>query len=335
MSIKRVELDLRAGEYFVVFETDNPYQPIPTQYMARMDIDPLRSREGHVRLSSGNSRTLVEDPWTPTLALQKRGVPDGPRSLRTAGSPWSSAASSMSSRKTTASSIAGRLDISTDRLGELFGPSTASVSAKETAILAVGDHGEGLGEYLLSGTPHFGHIHFLQSAYLRVPLIVAVPGNRDDGSRRSEPAARSDIAPTLLGLMGWKGKGKTAGRNLLWLPAGASVPVFQETYRPEAERDRFGLLDGRWHLIFSPENSRRRLYDISADLSKPTILGKAGRCGRNEAGSGPEAGRVRPGRPRRQEGRADRFEGRGNAHIAWIHRKYASLRSLTSLPESL
>ncbi|MHB8053993.1 MAG: hypothetical protein ACYDH3_01900, partial [Candidatus Aminicenantales bacterium] len=64
--------------------------------------------------------------------------------------------------------------------------------------------------------------------------------------------------------------------NLLLLPAGAAVPIFKETYRPEAVHDQFGLLDGRWHMIFRPENERRWMYDFTADPSETTNLWPAG-----------------------------------------------------------
>jgi len=273
--IKQVELDLEAGENTVVFETENPYQPNPTQYMARLDLigfGPEAAMKGVFWKHAGRWYTL---PGT-DIRFFKNGA--------------SLMVRSPSARKVTME-FRGQLNLFKEdnrklyrreveymdgRIGELFAALDRLGLRDETAVVAVADHGEGLGDYLLDGIPHFGHIHFLESDYLHVPLIVSVPGNRQDGSRRAEPVALTDIAPTLLHLMGLRGGEGLPGRDLLRLPAGAAAPVFMETYRPEAENDQFGLLDGRWHLIFRPEKGLRWMYDYVADPSEKTNLWGSG-----------------------------------------------------------
>ena len=64
------------------------------------------------------------------------------------------------------------------RIGELLAALDRLGLRDKTAVVAVGDHGEGLGEYNLeSGAIHYGHVNFLEKIYLHVPLIVSIPGD--------------------------------------------------------------------------------------------------------------------------------------------------------------
>src|SRR4030043_585855 len=75
----------------------------------------------------------------------------------------------------------------------------------KTAILLVGDHGEGLGEFHNDfGDPHLGHIHYLYDIYLHVPLIIRDPTQDQKGSVRSEYATLLDVAPTMGAMAGIK-----------------------------------------------------------------------------------------------------------------------------------
>jgi membrane-anchored protein YejM (alkaline phosphatase superfamily) len=135
-----------------------------------------------------------------------------------------------------------------------------------TAIMAVGDHGEGLGEYRTAfGDPYIGHVHFLNPIYMKVPLIVRVPGARAKGIRRAESVTLLDVAPTLAALGGLTAPASFRGRNLLRLAPEAKTAVFQETYRPEAVQDRFGILEGSYHLVLCPETGRYEYFDHGKD----------------------------------------------------------------------
>jgi arylsulfatase A-like enzyme len=136
---------------------------------------------------------------------------------------------------------------------------------RDSAILAVGDHGEGLGEYLTeSGDPHIGHIHYLQDIYMRVPQFFLDPGSKQP-SVRDERVTLLDVAPTIASIMGLRNLPHFQGRNLLRLKRGASMDIFEETYRPEAEKDRFAILGYPWHLIFTPETRRYEIYNLAQD----------------------------------------------------------------------
>lgn len=143
----------------------------------------------------------------------------------------------------------------------------------KTAILLVGDHGEGLGEYHNDfGDPHYGHIHFLYDIYLRVPLIIRDPSRAQKAVVRNEYVTLLDIAPTLSALAGIKPFPHSRGRNLLRLGEGEKTEIFEETYRPEAFRDRFGLLSPPWHVILTPQNERYELYNLEEDPDEKSNL---------------------------------------------------------------
>ena len=138
--------------------------------------------------------------------------------------------------------------------------------AANTAILAVGDHGEGLGEFRTEeGLPYVGHIHFLQDVFMKVPFIVTNPAAPRAAEVREENVTLLDVAPTIAGLMDFKIPAAYQGRDLARLPRGAALEIFEETYKPEAARDKFALLAPPWHVIFTPEVTRTEIYDLTKD----------------------------------------------------------------------
>jgi membrane-anchored protein YejM (alkaline phosphatase superfamily) len=146
----------------------------------------------------------------------------------------------------------------------------------KTAILLVGDHGEGLGEFHNDfGDPHFGHIHFLYEPYLHVPLIIRDPTRVQKSAVRDEYVTLLDVAPTILAMAGIKPLPHFLGKNLLRPGKDKNPQIFQETYRPEAFKDRFGLLAPPWHLVLSAQNNKYELYNLENDLAEKSDLSDA------------------------------------------------------------
>lgn len=151
-------------------------------------------------------------------------------------------------------------------IGKLFDRLKALDLYGATGILVVGDHGEGLGEHVTSnGLRHFGHIHYLYRDYLKVPFILYHPSAGKRGVRNPSTATLLDVAPTITGVMGFNNLPPYQGRDLLRLKADEDFAVFEETYKPEAVWDRFGIRRGPWHLILTPEEKRYELYDLRSD----------------------------------------------------------------------
>jgi arylsulfatase A-like enzyme len=143
----------------------------------------------------------------------------------------------------------------------------------KTAILLVGDHGEGLGEYHNDfGDPHFGHIHYLYDVYLHVPLIIRDPSKDRKRIVRTEYVTLLDVAPTIAAMVGIKPLPHFQGRNLLRLQKKDQPIIFEETYRPEAFKDRFGLLSPPWHLLLTAQNNKYELYNLKSDPGEKANL---------------------------------------------------------------
>jgi len=100
---------------------------------------------------------------------------------------------------------------------------------------------------------------------LKIPFIIYNPILREKGLRKKEPATILDIAPTVLGMMGWPKLSFHQGTDLLGKKKRKSHIILLETYRPESTKDRFSALSYPWHLLFSPQEKRFELYNLSSD----------------------------------------------------------------------
>jgi hypothetical protein len=133
---------------------------------------------------------------------------------------------------------------------------------KDSAFLLYGDHGEGLGEY----KSHYGHIHYLNKVYSRVPLILSGVGIPKRG-KQSLIADNMDIAPTVLDILGLEKTKAMLGSSLL-TGEKKHARVFLETYAPEAFDDCFSIIDYPYQFIFFPNEKRpkaKRLYNLETD----------------------------------------------------------------------
>jgi arylsulfatase A-like enzyme len=153
-----------------------------------------------------------------------------------------------------------------EQIGKLLSRLQELDLLQRTHMMIVGDHGEGLGEHANAmGDAHVGHIHFLKDVYMKVPLILYNPHNDKKKAVVEDFVSLLDIAPTITHLMHFKNIPSYEGRNLLKLKSEQSYPIFQETYKPEAARERFALLQYPWHLIIIPEIQRYELYNLEED----------------------------------------------------------------------
>jgi membrane-anchored protein YejM (alkaline phosphatase superfamily) len=269
----RADLDLKAGKNVLEFDTENPFFVNPLRLTARLDNIRFGPEDGmkDVRVNFGDKKWNLR-PQTTTRYFRK-----GARIILT----------SPTARRVKVEFI-GELHLPPDaardyygrevefmdgRIGELLSVLDGLGLTDKTAVVAVGDHGEGLGEYLLDSSDyHFGHIKYLQKIYLNVPLIVSLPGHPGNGTRRTEPVTHLDLAPTFYNLIGFKPLRGLTGRDLLSLPPGATIPIFAETYRPESDRNRFALIEAPWHMILDPETGRHRMYNMAADPAESANL---------------------------------------------------------------
>lgn len=123
-------------------------------------------------------------------------------------------------------------------------------------VAVVADHGEGLGEHGEST-----HGLFVYQSTLRVPLLIAGPGV-PRAERRAGLARTSDVAPTLLALLGQAVPAGLDGQDLL--AAKAPREAYAESFHPLS----FGWSPLRALRVDSlklVEAPRPELYDLAAD----------------------------------------------------------------------
>jgi choline-sulfatase len=145
---------------------------------------------------------------------------------------------------------------------------------RNSVIVAVGDHGEGLGE-------HHEDTHgiFLYDSTTHVPLIVKVAGAEGAGTTVGAQVRTVDIVPTLLDLAGAAAPRKSDGESLQVFFSGkqdgVDRPVIGETDYPL----RFGwaplrsVRDDGYKFIESP---RPELYDLRRDPNEISNQYEAG-----------------------------------------------------------
>src|SRR5262245_57868845 len=145
-----------------------------------------------------------------------------------------------------------------------------------TLVAVVADHGESLGEH-----GETGHGLFLYEPTTRVPMILAGPRPELVARRVREVVRSTDLAPTLLELLGIDpaapgGLAKGAGRSLVKAMAPGAKPApaygYSETYLPRLHygwSELRAVRSERFHFIEAP---RPELYDLTADPSEGVNL---------------------------------------------------------------
>jgi arylsulfatase A-like enzyme/tetratricopeptide (TPR) repeat protein len=138
-----------------------------------------------------------------------------------------------------------------------------------TLIVAIGDHGESLGEH---GEEEHGL--FLYDAVLRIPWIMRLPARAHAGLVVPEQTRAIDLMPTVLDMLAVPLPPRLDGESLAPIISGkrraAPPPSYAETYYPLLH---FGwsalhsLRVGEWKYISAP---KPELYDLRRDTSERT-----------------------------------------------------------------
>lgn len=133
-----------------------------------------------------------------------------------------------------------------------------------TLVVAVGDHGESLGEH-----GEDAHGYMLYESTLHVPMIFSMPGRIPQGRRVGALVSLVDLFPTLVSFLDLESEVEPTGRSLVAALSGNDVdssPVYSETYQPFTS---FGwsplcsLTTPEWKYIRS--SSVPRVFDRAAD----------------------------------------------------------------------
>jgi arylsulfatase A-like enzyme len=143
----------------------------------------------------------------------------------------------------------------------------------ETIVVVVGDHGEGLGDH------GWWYHRILYQEQIHVPLIIRVPG-WPRGVAVGDLVSTTDIAPTVLEVLGLPAPSNTAGRSLSGLAHGEpeeprvayadAINLFDLNATIVARRPDDALvycaMNGGWKLIHRPTLAGKdELYHVSDD----------------------------------------------------------------------
>ncbi|MEN8152902.1 MAG: sulfatase [Acidobacteriota bacterium] len=126
---------------------------------------------------------------------------------------------------------------------------------KQSMFIIMGDHGEGLGEYL----DHYGHIHYLNKLYSRVPFIVSGKGVKRKG-QRDDLVSNLEIAPTILDYAGLKVPEFMTGESVFNKIKRKKLII--ETFSPQSYFDAFSLIEFPYQIIFYPGRKENRIEYI-------------------------------------------------------------------------
>lgn len=156
----------------------------------------------------------------------------------------------------------GEVAFADQQLGRLLHALETQGLLGRTLVLAMSDHGEGLGEHG-EGT----HGLFVYDSTLKVPFIVAGPGI--GGGRVARTVARGiDVLPSLLDYAGLEPRPEIEGRSLRPAIEGremSDAPAYAETLYPQREfgwAPLFAWRTARHKMIEAP---RPELYDLEKD----------------------------------------------------------------------
>lgn len=152
-------------------------------------------------------------------------------------------------------------------IGRLLAALSKSGALDRTIVVAVGDHGEALGEH---GEDEHGI--FLYESVLRIPWIVRLPKAERAGSVVSEQVRAIDLTPTLLDLAGIPANVRFDGESIARVMRGEArrdpPASYADAYYPQLH---FGwsllrsLRVGEWKFIDAP---KAELYDMRVDRAE-------------------------------------------------------------------
>jgi arylsulfatase A-like enzyme/cytochrome c-type biogenesis protein CcmH/NrfG len=167
----------------------------------------------------------------------------------------------------------GEVAFADQQLGRLLRALEERGLLARTLVLAMSDHGEGLGDHG-EGT----HGLFVYDSTLKVPLIVAGPGVA--AARVAPTVARGiDVLPTLLDYAGLPLRSGIEGRSLRPAIEGREMddaPVYAETLYPQREFGWAPLFAWRTARAKMIEAPRPELYDLEKDPGETDNLAPRG-----------------------------------------------------------
>ncbi len=158
----------------------------------------------------------------------------------------------------------GEIAFADSQIGRLIDWLAAQGLDKKTIVIAVGDHGEGLGSH---GEAEHGY--FVYDYAVHVPFIVKLPLEGEKGVRVPAQVRTIDIVPTVLELIGAAVPAEFDGESLVPLLAhpGREGPryAFGESMSPPLQYGWSALYSLRTRAYKYIEAPKPELYDLAKD----------------------------------------------------------------------
>jgi len=129
--------------------------------------------------------------------------------------------------------------------------------AEETIFCVVGDHGEAFGEHGL-----LGHERIAFDEVLRIPFCIRAPFLVEALTKESRPVSSIDLAPTLLGLLGFEtGSAGFDGVDVL-ATGSRNRRIYFSGWMQEGPA---GFVEGTRKFIYNPVSKTLSVYDLGED----------------------------------------------------------------------
>jgi arylsulfatase A-like enzyme len=147
------------------------------------------------------------------------------------------------------------VDSTANLIGQLAKALQTMGLADRTLLVITGDHGEAFGEHGVLA--HGGNVYDEET---RVPLLIVNPTLFPHKLVVNRVAQQIDIAPTLLGLLGYDLPPHWQGIDLF----ASDQPRRAYLFSGEGTAS-FGLVEGKFKYIYRVQGDREELYDLTKD----------------------------------------------------------------------
>jgi arylsulfatase A-like enzyme len=137
--------------------------------------------------------------------------------------------------------------------------------ADNTIVVITGDHGEAFGDH-----GQIGHGFTVYDEEVHIPLVFLNPRMFPAESRIESIGRQIDIAPTLLGLLGYDAPESWQGTNLL-----GDYPPERAYMFASSGNSFLGLVEGNFKYIHDFDHDRDELYDLVHDPGEVRNLSSA------------------------------------------------------------
>ncbi|MGE5295401.1 MAG: LTA synthase family protein [Solirubrobacterales bacterium] len=147
----------------------------------------------------------------------------------------------------------------TDRfLAALDAQLTEMNLADDTIFCVAGDHGEAFEEH----RSMMGHDRIIYDEVLRIAMCLRAPGLVEPGTRITAPVSSVDLAPTILGLLGFETEPMCFdGFNAL-APMPADRTVYLSGWMQQGPA---GFIQGDRKVVYDPQDDRIEVFHLNAD----------------------------------------------------------------------